>query len=99
MGTKFELSFLRPNQIRGLVDFDEVIQRNVGLVFVSFQNQHLDETYAIRLVAALRYLRNKNRQYIKLSELRDGIAGVSVSVPKIAIGYDLREVPKCFKSS
>src|SRR5690625_1274543 len=47
-GQRFNLSFLRPNQIQGLVDFDNVTKRNLGLVLVSFHNprRDLDETYA-----------------------------------------------------
>lgn len=106
-GTKFELSFLRPNQIQGLVDFDEVVTRNVGLVFVSFHNptQRRDEAYVLRLVTVLRYLRIKERQYISLSELQAGMgvgtSALSVRIPRLESGsklYDLREVPRCCKS-
>lgn len=103
-GSRFELSFLRPNQIRGLIDFDEVIPKNRGLVFVSFHNPAVerDEAYVIRLVTILRYLSDKPRRYIELDELRSGfmINGNLLALkihrrlddPKL---YDLREVPEC----
>lgn len=65
-GESFKLSMLEPNQIKGLLDFDGVITRNYGLVFVSFENakRGLDEAYVFRLVAALRYMRMTEKNSI-----------------------------------
>lgn len=104
-GRKFELSMLRAPQLQGLVDFDSVIDRNYGLVFVSFHNpaQGLDECYAIRLITALQYMKNKERQYIGLDELYTdaGFAGLtktmSIKIERLEPGselYDVRGVPK-----
>lgn len=108
--SSFQLDFLRPNQIQGLVDFDQVIKRNVGLVFVSFYdtNKDLDECYAIRLVYALEYMKKKGRVSISLDELRElQLPGRqawngkwAVAVPRLEAAertFDLRGVLDCFK--
>jgi len=102
-GKKFELSFLRVNQVRGLIDFDEVIERNVGLVFVSFHNpeQGLDKAFAIRLIPAIKYMERKGRWYITLDELehhsRTG-KYLAVAIPRLRRAeptYDLKGVVEC----
>lgn len=72
---KFELSYLRMNQLAGLVDFDSVVKHNYGLVFISFHNpkKKRDEAYAFRLTTALRFMQKTDRQYITLDELRTGV--------------------------
>lgn len=97
----FELAFLEPNQIKGLLDFDKVIECNYGLVYVSFLNEELkrDVAYAFRLVTAMRYMQQKRRKYITLEELSSG-AIPRVWIPRIPAdkmpdnepGYDLKEV-------
>lgn len=102
---KFELGYLEPNQIRGLVDFDEVIDRNYGLVLCSFHNpaKGLDDCYAIRLVTAIRYMQTKGRSHITLGELKDARFNgkrVAIQVPrlqKVAPTYDLKGVAECYK--
>ena len=103
---KFELSFLRPNQVLGLVDFDQVISRNIGLVFVSFHNpeQGLDKAFAIRLITALKYMQKKGRAFITLEELevhaKTGIY-LAVAIPRLNKAeptYDLRGVVTCCRS-
>lgn len=98
---KFELSFLRSGQVKGLVDFDEVIGRNYGLVFVSFLNEakDIDEAYAFRLVAALRYMHRRSRAHITLEELRQG-AIHRINLPLLESAerkYDLRRAADCYK--
>ncbi|MED3571926.1 hypothetical protein [Cytobacillus praedii] len=104
---EFQLDFLRPNQIRGLIDFDQVITKNIGLVLVSFHDlrKGIDEAYAIRLTTALRYMQQKGRRSIPLEELRKGVilgatTKVSVKIPRLPAGdptYDLQGVLNCYK--
>lgn len=99
-GTKFQLSFLEPDQIQGLIDFDEVIERNYGLVFISFHNEskEIDKAYAIRLITALKFMKRHERLHITLEELR------SKTVPNVELlrlgtdTYDLKGVIDCYKS-
>lgn len=99
----FELSFLRPNQIRGLIDFDAVIEQNYGIVLVSFHDlpKGVDEVYAIRLKTALYYMHSKNKTSIKLEELRkEGMESIAIPLPKLntqEIAYDLKELVECYK--
>lgn len=100
-GDRFELAFLEPNQIKGLIDFDKVIARNYGLVFISFLNEELrrDIAYAFRLTTAMRYMLQKRRKFITLEEF------ANCSIPRVRIarimadkmpdgnpGYSLKEV-------
>lgn len=90
---RLELSFLRPNQIKGLLDFDRVLPNNYGLVFVSFLNETLDEAYAIRLVTALKYMKAKRRKYITRDELQEMSHVVQIPLlPGEERAYDLKEV-------
>lgn len=101
-GHRFEMKFLRPDQVRGLLDFDRIIARNYGLVFVSFHNPKdgLDEAYAFRLIRALRYMYNRGVLYIPLDAFR------RKSLPCIELPrlddpeptYDLRGLIECYKS-
>lgn len=95
-GKRFELGFLRQNQIRGLIDFDQVIDRNFGIVIVSFHNLDigLDETYAFRLETAIRFMRQRDRLHIKLTEFQSGTFP-SVKIPRVDAAqprYDLKEL-------
>lgn len=96
-GQRFQLSFLRGNQMYGLVDFDNVTKRNYGLVFINFHNpkQDLDEAYAIRLITALKHMRKKDREYVTLKELEKGSVPAAY-LPRINnIRYDLKGVIDC----
>lgn len=103
----FQLDFLRPNQIRGLIDFDQVVKRNYGLVLVSFHDlpKGIDEAYAIRLVSALRYMKQKDTRSIPLEDLRKGIIvgatqRVDMKLPRLDTAepaYDLKGVMECYK--
>lgn len=94
---RFELSYLRMNQLHGLVDFDNVTKRNYGLVFINFHNpsRKLDEAYAFRLTSALKHMQKKDRQYVTLEEFKKG------TVPAIHLKkindkrYDLKGVVRC----
>ncbi|WP_238189945.1 hypothetical protein [Paenibacillus sp. L3-i20] len=98
---RFELSFLRPDQVKGLLLFDRCLARNFGLVFVSFNNPEKgrDDAYAFRLVRALRYMQSKERQYVTLEEFSQG-AIPCAKLPRITAdnSYDLKGLVKCCKS-
>lgn len=81
---RFQLSYLQPNQITGLVDFDHVLPQNVGLVFVSFSRPDIDAAYAFRLRTALNYMRRQNRLYITRHELEAEIIP-RIELPRIYI--------------
>lgn len=105
-GEKFELGFLRPPQLKGLQDFDLVIPRNLGLVFVSFLNEEkgIDEAYAFRLVRALQFMHVTGRRYITREEFQQQrvpcIALPLLPPPAGTIDriYDLQGVLQCYKS-
>lgn len=100
-GDAFTLNMLRKSQVRGLVDFDAVIKRSYGLVYVSFLNtkEDRDEAYAFRLTTALRYMHGTGKRGINLGQLQSG------NMPSIALKlldepertYDLKEVSRCYK--
>lgn len=101
-GDRFELSFIRPNQFRGLLNF-EVVPHNFGLVFVSFQNKNDDEAYAFRLSSLLKYMREYRFQYIGLSVFRKFVTVPCILLPRTyyhdpqnsklsGLAYDLSEV-------
>ena len=103
-GDRFELSFLRPNQVKGLLEFDAAIGRNRGLVFVSFLSEITDTAYAIRLTEAAAYMKNRGRQYITLEELQQNKI-TCVPLPVISVeqdgkflrAYDLKGVQTCYR--
>jgi len=100
-GTVFKLSMLRPNQIQGLIDFDEVITRNYGLVFVNFldEKKDLDKTYVFRLITAIRYMKKKNRLSIPLKALDNELIPC-IKLPLLEAAertYDLKGVVECYK--
>ncbi|MCO5387830.1 MAG: hypothetical protein NHB14_20905 [Desulfosporosinus sp.] len=72
-GESFKLGMLRSSQLKGLTDFDEVIPRNYGLVFVSFLNEEkgIDEAYSFRLIDGLKFMKRQGRLHIKLTEFRN----------------------------
>jgi hypothetical protein len=102
-GKSLPLSKIRPPQIVGLRDFDDIIERNLGLVFVSFHNpdKGLDECFAFRLVKALRYLEKHNEKTIRLEHLERG-AIPAIRLPRIPGAaeptYDFRGLLECYKS-
>lgn len=101
-GRKFELGFLRPDQVQGLLDFDRVLERNYGLVFVSFHDPEkgLDEAYAMRLSTAMRYMQRQGVQYIHLDDFRRR-ALPCFSMQRVNYAkqsYDLKELGKECKS-
>lgn len=96
-GDRFTLSMLRTDQLKGLLKFEQALDRNYGFVFVSFLNEAVDAAYCFRLLDALRYMKTKNRQYITLEELQQGVIE-AVPLPRITIdgklGYDFKGVVK-----
>lgn len=102
----FQLNFLRENQVKGLLDFDRVIDKNLGLVYCSFMaldNNGEDETYAFRLSTAILYMQYVKRQHITLQELRGRVPAVYLERHENADGegyYDLeRLVRECYRLS
>lgn len=101
---RFELSFLRPNQVRGLLEFDAALERNRGLVFISFLSDTVDAAYAIRLTEAAAYMKAQGRQYVTLEELQQNkIPCVSLPVVEVEQdgelkrAYDLKGVQTCYR--
>ncbi|MCT6901643.1 MAG: hypothetical protein M3Z48_00255 [Lactobacillus sp.] len=99
---RFSLDYMRPNQIIGLRDFDQIIEKNLGLVFISFLNESkgLDEAYAFRLITALIHMKKRNANHIKLEEFQNQTVPC-VSLPRLTYhepSYDLSEVLTCYKS-
>lgn len=102
-GQRFQLSFLRPDQITGLLDFDRVIEKNLGLVFVSFHNldKGLDDAYAVRLVTALRYMQRQGVQYITREDLeRKALPNAQLlrRDDTVSPTYNLQELIQCYRS-
>jgi hypothetical protein len=72
-GDRFELSFLRKNQVTGLLNFEQTIpSRNLGVVFCSFLNEEkdIDETYLFRLRTGLEIMQRLKVNYITLEVFR-----------------------------
>jgi hypothetical protein len=97
-GDRFMLSMLRTDQLKGLINFEKALDRNIGLVLVSFLNEAVDVAYAFRLVHAMVYMNQKGRRYITLEELQQGKIE-AINLPRIEIngerGYDLKGVRDC----
>lgn len=97
-GDRFTLSMLRTDQLKGLLKFEQALDKNRGLVLVSFLNEAVDATYAFRLLDALLFMRQKGRQYITLAELQQGEIE-AIELPQITIngerGYDFKGVADC----
>lgn len=102
-GDRFELSFLRSDQVSGLLDFDRVIARNYGLVCVSFNSPQigLDVAYAVRLITALRYMQGQGVHFITLAEFEKNRLPCA-ELPRLRGAnkptYDLGELIACCKS-
>lgn len=92
---RFTLSMLRTDQLKGLLKFEQALERNHGYVFVSFLNEAVDVAYAFRLVYAIRYMKEKNRNYITMEELQQNVIPV-INLPRIYIrdkpAYDFKGV-------
>lgn len=103
----FHLSFLRPNQVKGLLNFELPMERNLGLVYCSFlaMDTDEDETYAFRLSTGVKFMQRVGRQQITLKELRgfDGIPAIYLPRQINEAGeayYDLeRLVNECYRLS
>lgn len=100
---KLALDDIRANQRTGLIDFDEAVSRNLGLVFVSFldEDKGLDMTLAVRFKTACWYMAKKKKAHIKLVEFIGGTVPC-VFLPLITSAdertYDLRGLIECYKS-
>lgn len=101
---RFELSYLRPDQVKGLLEFEATLERNKGLVFISFLNPPVDVAYAFRLTDAAVYMQQQERKYITLDELQQQkITCVVLPVTHIEQdgkelrAYDLKGVQECYR--
>jgi hypothetical protein len=108
----FWLNFLRSNQIKGLLDFERVLDRNYGLVYVSFNRPNTDKAYAFRLSTAIKYMQREGRRYIFQEELTRKLIP-NIPLPRIQVpvavqtpagivtsmepGYDLRGLHECYR--
>lgn len=94
-GDQFTLSMLRTDQLKGLLKFEQALERNRGYVFVSFLNEAVDLAFCFRLIDALHYMKSQGRQYITLAELQKSVIEV-LPLPRIKIGdnnaYDFKGV-------
>ena len=97
-GDRFTLSMLRTDQLKGLLKFEQALDRNKGLVLVSFLNKAVDAAYAFRLLDILLFMKKAGRQYVTLAELQQG-EGKAIYLPRITIngerGYDFKGVADC----
>lgn len=103
-GDRFELNMLRSNQRKGLHDFDCALPNNIGLIFVSFLSDQVDEAYAIRLLTLERYFQQTKRFFITRRQLQEAYIDVSaIRLPRVYYhdpinarlsgpAYDLSEV-------
>jgi len=84
-GNEFKLSMLRPGQLKGLMDFDAVIPRNFGLVFISFLNEAkgIDEAYSFRIKDGLDFMRKAGRWHIKREEIPDMYSVFGLPLPRL----------------
>ncbi|MPN45592.1 hypothetical protein SDC9_193159 [bioreactor metagenome] len=100
-GARLSFDFLRSNQAKGLIDFDNALPQNYGLIFISFHNRVLDEAYAIRLVSAMEYMHSYRKYYIPLRDIQQGIRINAIQLPRIVtndeLAYDLQELVRCCK--
>lgn len=92
---RFTLSMLRTDQLKGLLKFEQALDRNRGIVLVSFLNEAVDVAYAFRLLDALLFMRKVGRQYITIEGLKQ-MEIEAVYLPRITIdgerGYDFKGV-------
>lgn len=99
-GDRFTLSMLRTDQLKGLLKFERALDRNKGIVLVSFLNEAVDTAYAFRLYDALLFMKEKRRQYITLEEFTAG-EFKAVYLPRITVdgkpAYDLKGVVTCWR--
>jgi hypothetical protein len=95
-GDRFQLSFLRPNQLTGLINFERAIpDRNRGLVLVSFLNEKegRDIAYGIQLTAAVKLMAHLKRKYLTLDEIqRAGFPEMKRVQTDSGPEWDLKEV-------
>jgi hypothetical protein len=94
----FELNFLRPNQVKGLLNFDEILPQNFGVVFVSFHNEQtgLDTAYAVRLYDAITYMKSVSKLYVPLPAFTAGVVPAA-EMPRLEPNvYDLKGVVEYF---
>lgn len=97
-GNQFTLSMLRTDQLKGLLKFEQALERNRGYVFVSFLSKDVDTAFAFRITDGLVFMKQRNRNYITLDEFLGGEVE-AIELPRITIGedpgYDLKGVLNC----
>jgi hypothetical protein len=92
---RFQLSYLRPNQITGLTLFERPIpERNRGLVLVSFlsEAEGRDLAYGIRLTDAIKAMQKQGRRYLTLDEVRRYFPPMARLQLEDGPAWDLKEV-------
>lgn len=83
---RFELGFLRPGQLNGLVRFDECLKQNHGLVFISFI-EHKEQAFAFKITDAMEFMCLYRRKYITREEFCSGDF-FSIKLPVMYDGHD-----------
>lgn len=68
----FKLSFMRTNQIKGLLDFERAVPNNRGLVLVSIINDDHDTTLAFRLSQVMKWMQERGQEHVKLEDFYTG---------------------------
>lgn len=83
---------LRPNQVKGLVNFNNCLKRNVGAVAVHFYNTEtaLDECYLVSIMQLLKfYFGNEIRRAGLIEFHRTGGLGIRLHRHESGEGWDL----------
>jgi hypothetical protein len=97
-GESFKLSFLRKNQLKALIDFEKIMTRNAGVVFVSFLNEVEDRDicYVFRLTSMLAFMKDYKKVSVSLGDLLNLSFCLTYPINRIPESglWDLRGVEK-----
>lgn len=89
----FPLSLIRPDQVRGLLDFESAVPgRNIGILAVRFSMA--SQAFLLRFPEFIRYLKKRNQNQVHREELLKG-ACPCIRCPQVVIypeTYDFSEV-------
>lgn len=93
-GDQFKLSMLEESQKTGLLQFDNALDHNIGMVFVDFEE--FGECYAFRFLKALQWMDKHGRKSVPLQVFRDKGFPMIFYLPRIKIdgkpAYDVRKL-------
>lgn len=102
---RFEMNYLRPNQVKGLADFVKTSPYNVAMVFVSFLNEKegVDLAFAVEFKNAVKFMQKHKRKYILMTEFQTDTELAAIELPRLP-GltdrlYDLGGLNECYKFS